>query len=55
MEMPTFRSGNRGAVYPDYALARFDFDVRTADGRRFAERDVEIARWWCGLTSPGCG
>jgi hypothetical protein len=20
MEMPTFRSGNRGAVYPDYAL-----------------------------------
>jgi hypothetical protein len=22
METPTFRSGNRGAVYPDYALGR---------------------------------
>jgi hypothetical protein len=43
------------SVFAVGEVARFDFDVRTADGRRFAERDVEIARWWCGLTSPGCG
>lgn len=43
------------SVFAAGEVARFDFDVRTADGRRFAERNVEVARWWCGLTGPGCG
>lgn len=43
------------SVFAPGEVARFTFDVRTADGRRFAERDVEIARWWCSLTGPGCG
>ncbi len=36
-------------------VARFDFDVTTADGRRFAETDLEIAAFWCRVTPPGCG
>ena len=43
------------SVFAVGEVARFDFDVRTADGRRFAATDVEIARFWCRTTSPGCG
>ncbi|MBX7191647.1 MAG: hypothetical protein K1X94_06300 [Sandaracinaceae bacterium] len=36
-------------------VARFDFDIQTADGRRFAETNIEVAAFWCRVTSPGCG
>ncbi len=42
------------SVFARGEVARFDFDVRTEDGRRFAASDVEIARWWCG-DAPLCG
>jgi hypothetical protein len=42
-------------VFAAGEVARFDFDLRTADGRRFAESNVEVARFWCRTTSPGCG
>ena len=42
-------------VFAAGEVARFDYDLRTDDGRRFAETDVEIARFWCGVDSPGCG
>lgn len=43
------------SVFTVGELARFDFDVRTRDGRRFAQSGVEIARWWCDVAFPGCG
>lgn len=43
------------SVFAAGEVARFDFDIRTDDGRRFAATEVEIARWWCSLTPPGCG
>lgn len=42
-------------VFAAGEVARFDFDVRTSDGRRFAETNVEVARFWCRLEGPGCG
>ncbi|MBN8610486.1 MAG: hypothetical protein J0L92_07880 [Deltaproteobacteria bacterium] len=42
-------------VFAPGEVARFDFDIRTEDGRRFAETNVEIARFWCRLEGPGCG
>lgn len=35
-------------------VARFDYDLRTVDGRRFAETDLELTSF-CGATFPGCG
>lgn len=42
-------------VFAAGEVARFDYDLRTDDGRRFAETDVEIARFWCDVDGPGCG
>ena len=42
-------------VFAAGEVARFDYDLRTDDGRRFAETDIEIARFWCAVDSPGCG
>lgn len=35
-------------------VARFDYDLRTEDGRRFAETDLELTSF-CGFAFPGCG
>jgi hypothetical protein len=35
-------------------VARFDYDLRTDDGRRFAESDLELTSF-CAATFPGCG
>jgi hypothetical protein len=43
------------SVFAVGEVARFSFEVRTTDGRRFAQSDVEVALWWCRTTSPGCG
>ena len=32
----------------------FDYDLRTADGRRFVQSNVEGATW-CRVLGPGCG
>ncbi len=34
--------------------ARFDLDLQTEDGRRFAETDVAVDAFWCG-EPPRCG
>ena len=48
MEMPTFRSGNRGAVYPDYALTfMIDqngiLDVKAVDMDARREQAIRIS------------
>ncbi len=42
------------SVFAAGEVARFSFDVRTEDGRRFAETEMELARFWCALGDPGC-
>lgn len=43
------------SVFAEGEVARISFDIRTADGRRFAETDLEVALFWCRLGFVGCG
>ena len=36
-------------------VALFDYDLRAADGRRFAETNIAVTPWWCDVTGPICG
>lgn len=42
-------------VFAAGEVARFDYDLRTTDGRRFAETNIEVASFWCRLGFIGCG
>lgn len=43
------------SVFAAGEVARFSYDVRTEDGRRFQASEIEVAAWWCDTGGPFCG